>query len=106
MDGEIDGSMYGATYPSIYGSENGARNNNPSGRIINSGGSIIVGPLVNPLGGNLRPLGNRKKYGKRAICIFLIFAIENGVSGAWEVVKKVRGGVALRCDRVSWRGEP
>ena len=46
MDGEIDGSMYGATYPSIYGSENGARNNNPSGRIINSGGRIIVRPLV------------------------------------------------------------
>ena len=47
VDGEIDGSMYGATYPSIYGSENGARNNNPSGRIINSGGRIIVRPLVN-----------------------------------------------------------
>ena len=46
VDGEIDGSMYGATYPSIYGSENGARNNNPSGRIINSGGRIIVRPLV------------------------------------------------------------
>ena len=47
VDGEIDGSMYGATYPSIYGSEDGARNNNPSGRIINSGGRIIVRPLVN-----------------------------------------------------------
>ena len=46
VDGEIDGSMYGATYPSIYGSENGARNNNPSGRINNSGGRIIVRPLV------------------------------------------------------------
>ena len=46
VDGEIDGSMYGATYPSIYGSENGARNNNPSGRIMNSGGRIIVRPLV------------------------------------------------------------
>ena len=32
-DGEIDGSMYDVTYPSTYGAENGARNNNPSGRI-------------------------------------------------------------------------
>ena len=47
VDGEIDGSMYyGAIYPSISGSENGARNNNPSGSIINSGGRIIVRPLV------------------------------------------------------------
>ena len=43
VDGEIDGSMYGATYPSIYGSENGARNNNnPSGRIIDSGGRLSL----------------------------------------------------------------
>ena len=46
VDDEIDGSMYGAIYPSIYGSESGARNNNPSGRIMNSGGRIIVRPLV------------------------------------------------------------
>ena len=46
VDGEIDGSMYGATYPSMYGSENGARNNAPFGRIINSGGRIIVRPLL------------------------------------------------------------
>ena len=38
--------------------------------------------------------------------IFVDFGVENGVFEAWEVVKKVRGGVALRCDRVSWRGEP
>ena len=37
---------------------------------------------------------------------FLDFWVENGVSGAWEVVKKVGGGVALRCGGVSWRGEP
>ena len=37
---------------------------------------------------------------------FLDFWVENGVSGAWEGLKKVGGGVALRCDRVSWRGEP
>ena len=37
---------------------------------------------------------------------FLDFWAENGVSGAWEVVKKVGGGVALRCGGVSWRGEP
>ena len=47
VDGEIDGSMYGTIYPGIYGSENGARNNNPSGRIINSSGRIIAEPFVN-----------------------------------------------------------
>ena len=46
VDGEIDGSIYGPTHPSIYGSENGARNNNPSERIINSGGRIIAEPFV------------------------------------------------------------
>ena len=44
VDGEIDGSIYGTIYPTIYGSKNGAGNNNPSGRIINSSGSIIEGP--------------------------------------------------------------
>ena len=37
---------------------------------------------------------------------FLDFFVENLVFGAWEVLKKLGGGVALRCDRVSWRGEP
>ena len=41
VDGEIDASMYGAIYPSIYGSESGARNNNPSGRIINSAEELL-----------------------------------------------------------------
>ena len=38
--------------------------------------------------------------------IFSDFGIKNWVSGAWEGLKKLRGGVALRCDRVSDRGEP
>ena len=38
--------------------------------------------------------------------IFFDFWVENRVFGAWEGLKKLRGGVALRCDRVSWRGEP
>ena len=38
--------------------------------------------------------------------IFVDFWVENGVVGAWEGLKKVGGGVALRCDRVSDRGEP
>ena len=46
VDGEIDGSIYGTIYPSIYGSEDGARNNNPSERIINFGGRIIAEPFV------------------------------------------------------------
>ena len=37
---------------------------------------------------------------------FLDFLVENLVFGAWEGLKKVGGGVALRCDRVSCRGEP
>ena len=37
---------------------------------------------------------------------FLDFWVEYGFLGAWEVVKKVGGGVALRRDRVSLRGEP
>ena len=37
---------------------------------------------------------------------FFDFWIENRVSGTWEGLKKIRGGVALRCDKVSWRGEP
>ena len=32
--------------------------------------------------------------------------VENEVFEAWEMLKKLGGGVALRCDRVSWRGEP
>lgn len=31
---------------------------------------------------------------------FSYFYDENWVSGAWEMLKKLRGGVALRCDRV------
>ena len=41
VDGEIDGSIYGTIYPAIYGSQNGAVNNNPSGRIIKICGRII-----------------------------------------------------------------
>ena len=32
------------------------------------------------------------------------FWVANEVSGAWEVLKKLRGGVALRCDKLSWHG--
>ena len=41
VDGEIDGSIHGTIYPSIYGSESGARNNNPSGRIIKSAEGLL-----------------------------------------------------------------
>ena len=47
VDSEIDGSMYGRMDPTIYGSENGDGsnyNNNPSGRIMNSGGRVIEEP--------------------------------------------------------------
>ena len=51
-----------------------------------------------------------RKIGKNTIvrcsCFFFNFVVENGISGAWEGLKKLRGGVALRCDRVSCRGEP
>ena len=46
VDADIDGSIYGTIYPAIYGSQNGAVNNNPSGRISKICGRIIQQPVV------------------------------------------------------------
>ena len=40
------------------------------------------------------------------LCVFVIFWVENGVSEGQEVLKKLPGSGALRCDRISCRGEP
>ena len=46
------------------------------------------------------------------LSIFIIFSdfrhlwVKYGVSEGWEVSKKLAGGVALRCDRVSCHKEP
>ena len=41
VDGEIDVFIYDTMYLSMYGSENGARNNNPSRRIIKSAEALL-----------------------------------------------------------------
>ena len=38
--------------------------------------------------------------------VFYYLGIEHGVSQGWEVLKKLPGSVALRCDRISSRKEP
>ena len=57
---------------------------------------------------NSQNIKHPNKYKKITIfpMIFGIFGSTVGFFGAWEWLKKLRGGVALRCDRVSWRGEP
>ena len=64
-------------------------------------------PAQDPKQGNRKSIGKKNEFSNFSdFPVFCYFGIENGVSEGREVLKKLPGSVALRCDRISCRGEP